>query len=445
MLRRLARDESGMAMGLAVITMVLVGVMGAGLLVFVRGDLGAVVEVNQGQKAFELAEAGAQAARAQMLVDAKSQSYDGADGDDSVWSYAGAGRTLTLDGGTATANIRYLPAVTAPASPTQDQAPEVIPVGSTELPGGRLYFKVTSEGVNGQARRKVEAIYRTDDYLPKAFYARRDILINSNATTLTNVSMFAGRNVQQVRTTTLQGVDQAYGDWNRPPWNNVSRPGGSAPGAGAGGNVSYQSGAGGRRNRLDFDSGSSPKFNPNPSYPYTDPPSTNPAGEISFPFDSRAEINVDVLRQVAMDNGTYFSEASGGTHNITEASYPNPSTSDTVYFVEFTGGTPSSNRVVYKVADATRRGTVVVLNAGLDTSSSSAGYNGVFIVRDTDTTDSIVPLYTDTGSFLLQGFVNIDGDMKLNGNVDPSLSADSKKLRSGTYGVQLWSWRELYR
>jgi hypothetical protein len=35
---------------------VLIGVMGAGLLVFVRNDLEAVVEVNLGQRAFNLAE-----------------------------------------------------------------------------------------------------------------------------------------------------------------------------------------------------------------------------------------------------------------------------------------------------------------------------------------------------------------------------------------------------
>ena len=41
--RRLAKDESGMTMVLAIMTMVLVGVMGAGLLTFVVTDLGAVV------------------------------------------------------------------------------------------------------------------------------------------------------------------------------------------------------------------------------------------------------------------------------------------------------------------------------------------------------------------------------------------------------------------
>lgn len=77
MLHRLARDERGMVMGLAVIMIVLISVMGAGLLVFVNRDLEAVVEVNQGQKAFEIAEAGVQAAKQQILSDNIRQHYDG--------------------------------------------------------------------------------------------------------------------------------------------------------------------------------------------------------------------------------------------------------------------------------------------------------------------------------------------------------------------------------
>jgi hypothetical protein len=39
MIRRLLREERGMALGLAVIVVVIVGVMGAGLLTFVATDL----------------------------------------------------------------------------------------------------------------------------------------------------------------------------------------------------------------------------------------------------------------------------------------------------------------------------------------------------------------------------------------------------------------------
>ena len=66
MIRRLLREERGMALGLAVIVVVIVGVMGAGLLTFVATDLEAVVAVNRGEQAFELAEAGIEVAKAHL-------------------------------------------------------------------------------------------------------------------------------------------------------------------------------------------------------------------------------------------------------------------------------------------------------------------------------------------------------------------------------------------
>jgi type II secretory pathway component PulK len=69
MIRRLLREERGMALGLAVIVVVIVGVMGAGLLTFVATDLEAVVAVNRGEQAFELAEAGIEVAKAHLAND----------------------------------------------------------------------------------------------------------------------------------------------------------------------------------------------------------------------------------------------------------------------------------------------------------------------------------------------------------------------------------------
>ena len=56
MIGHLLREERGMALGLAIIVVVIVGVMGAGFLTFVATDLQAVLEVNRGEQAFELAE-----------------------------------------------------------------------------------------------------------------------------------------------------------------------------------------------------------------------------------------------------------------------------------------------------------------------------------------------------------------------------------------------------
>ncbi len=66
---RLADDERGMALGIAVIMVALVGVMAAGLLTFVAADLDALMEVNRGQQAFELAEAGIEVAKAHLAED----------------------------------------------------------------------------------------------------------------------------------------------------------------------------------------------------------------------------------------------------------------------------------------------------------------------------------------------------------------------------------------
>jgi Tfp pilus assembly protein PilX len=69
MTRRLLPEERGMVLGLAIIVVVLVGVMGAGLLTFVATDLEAVVAVNRGEQAFELAEAGIEVAKAHLAND----------------------------------------------------------------------------------------------------------------------------------------------------------------------------------------------------------------------------------------------------------------------------------------------------------------------------------------------------------------------------------------
>jgi type II secretory pathway component PulK len=69
MIRRLLPEERGMALGLAIIVVVIVGVMGAGLLTFVATDLEAVLAVNRGEQAFELAEAGIEVAKAHLAND----------------------------------------------------------------------------------------------------------------------------------------------------------------------------------------------------------------------------------------------------------------------------------------------------------------------------------------------------------------------------------------
>ena len=159
---RLRRDESGVALALVVIMIVLIGVMAAGLLTIVRSDLEAVIEANQGERALSLADAGVQAARGQLRSDAEPEHYDTDRAENANWAYvapaprATAGETLTLDDGSVRVRIQYLlPSTTTSEVDETDHAPELTP---GDPPGPYRYFKVTSEGMAGGARRKVEAI-----------------------------------------------------------------------------------------------------------------------------------------------------------------------------------------------------------------------------------------------------------------------------------------------
>jgi len=160
------RDESGVALGLAVIVVVLIGVLAAGLLAVVRADLEGAVQTSRGQRALHLADAGAQAAAAQLRADAAPGHYDADAGDNSGWAQVSPGgppgETLTLGGGTTTATILYLtPARTAAQQRDGRHAPERVPAGLPDYPDAD-FFLVVSEGSSGGARRKVEVILRAE-------------------------------------------------------------------------------------------------------------------------------------------------------------------------------------------------------------------------------------------------------------------------------------------
>jgi hypothetical protein len=163
MIARPWRDESGVALGLAVIVVVLIGVLAAGLLALLRSDLEATVQANGGQRALHLADAGAQAAAAQLRADAEPAHYDADGADNSDWAHVPPdggrpGETLALNGGTASVTIRYLlPARTAAQQEDGRHAPEPVPTGRSDYPD-RNFFLAVSEGSSGETRRKVEVI-----------------------------------------------------------------------------------------------------------------------------------------------------------------------------------------------------------------------------------------------------------------------------------------------
>src|SRR3712207_2896119 len=175
MFRLPVKEESGIALALAIIMIVLIGVLGAGLLAFVQRDLEAVVKVNQGQRAFEIAEAGVQVAKQQLLLEKSIGEYDvdtsadpdyygsacdvAGESESSEWSPEGEGSSegvaIGFAGGSFNVTVRWLS--TDPAAPTGCGAPRATPEVGVD------YFQVFSTGTYGEARRTIEAIYKTHD------------------------------------------------------------------------------------------------------------------------------------------------------------------------------------------------------------------------------------------------------------------------------------------
>ncbi len=128
---RLARDERGVALGLAVIMVALIGVMAAGLLTFVAADLDALVEVNRGQQAFELAEAGIEVAKAHLADDPSP----------SDWS---------------SGELRL-----------EDASDNAVTVVTVEYDDEEASFKATSTGEYGGTKRRIEAVFAIEDGGPE--------------------------------------------------------------------------------------------------------------------------------------------------------------------------------------------------------------------------------------------------------------------------------------
>ena len=189
-MRRFVTDESGMTMGLAVIMILLLGVMGAGLLTFVSRDLNTVVEENRGQRAFEVADAGIGAAKRQLASGVTTEArtlYDDpivnppAPVDDIQWSAASGGLTLQdLDGdGDPTDSVN----VTIEYIPASDS------------------FRVISEGTYGPAKRKIEARFDGavagggGDTIGHPLYYTPSSIRIEQAVSLNAISMFSEKDI----------------------------------------------------------------------------------------------------------------------------------------------------------------------------------------------------------------------------------------------------------
>ena len=454
MVRKLVRDESGMTMGLAVMMIVIIGVMGAGLLTFVQRDLNTVVESNQGQKAFDIADAGIEAAKRQLRADAVPGRYDSSGAGNVEWAYVAssggtAGKTLNLDEGSAKVTIQYLlPALTTAQVGDKDHAPELVPTGRSDYPGGKNYFKVVSEGTDGQARRKAEAIFYTSKLdVPTAYYTPNNITLQGNID-VSGVSFFAKGNITKVGNgATIDRTTPAlYGDWDttkfNPPSNRNTRPrqnssGRSVQGAGFGAEGTVDTFGSGSRGVYDYDSTTATRF-----VRKTDPNAPNAPGTISYPFDPDAQFDMDFFMEEAKKQGTYQSSAV----DISNSNYPKSSNDQTIFFVDAGG---STTNLQYRVSQnltsgsgGVAQGIIVVRNGNLTIDNSSNGFNGIIIVTGDGTSTG---KYDSGGSNTVEGFVIASGDMTIRRSTAPSPVTESFTTRPGFYGVNLWSWRELYQ
>ncbi len=443
MARRLVNDQSGVALALAIMMIVVIGVLGAGLLAFVRRDLEAVIEVNQGQRAFEIAEAGVQVAKQQLLLERSTGNYDvdastdpdyygsacnvTGETESSEWSPEGEGSSEGLTrgfaGGSFDATIRWLS--TDPAAPVGCGAPETTPEVGVD------YFRVISTGTYGDAKRTVEAIYETYDLgVPKGFFTPGSIEISDPAS-IQSVGLFSLQDVTISGGPTISGTDLAYGDWATEPatgtpnpFNNVPR-GTSSAGIGTVGEIDD----GGQVVGRDFDQGSSPAL----EYP-AEP------GSVTFPFDPGAEPDLDVLIRAAEIQKNLTTDVS--TYDLTD--WPADSTDETVVYVRLTGDT-GSHAVDWRVPggcadDPPKRGTLVVENADFTIQPNTALFDGVALVRGGQAADGTYSAPTDA---CFEGFVHVDGGIEIGGSVRAD-GAQSLSERPGFYGLRLWSWRECY-
>ena len=420
-----------------------------------QSDLEAVVEVNQGQRALSLADAGVQAAKRQLRSDAQPGHYDGSAAENVEWAYivpagATAGKTLTLDEGSVRVTVQYLlPSTTVGQVEDGDHAPEPLPADLSDYPGGERYFKVTSEGTTGGARRKVEAILYTSRLdVPAAYYTPKDVTLEGSVG-ISGMSHFAGGNIDMVGDVTIDCETPAgYGDWDT---TNFSPPSdlNTAPRADAGGNRITGAGLAAEglvcangdcsdspANSLadgihDYDHHTGTRGLNKQFVRKQDPGEPNEPGTISYPFDPDAAFDLDFLAEEARRQGNYRSSAV----DITSADYPRTSSEGTVYFVDAGGAEDFLEYGVDHTPEAP--GTLVVRDGNLRISDFSGGFRGVIIV----TGDGV-----DTGRYSgdagVEGFVVASGDMTIRSSVSPSTV--SLTTRPGLYGVRLWSWRELY-
>lgn len=430
-----------MTMALAVIMIALFSVMGAGLLVFATSDLGIVVDANRGQRAFEMADAGAHAAKRQLEANSSFAAYNG-DADDLQWSATKSNTDPNCSGlggyGVCLNNLD--------GDATTDDA---VLVTIRSFAGGG--FRIIATGKYGSARRKVEATLQQEDGvgIPPTYFSRSGISFGGNITA-TDISLFARGDVTKSGASgSFSGEDKYFKRWAEAsgsgsypnPYNRTARSN-SLAAVGATGNVAQW-----YKDRAPvFDSGTPVRMVENP-------PTPQPSNRITFPFDtSQATLDADIaaLRQRAQEleaqtGYNYYRNGVSGSQTI--SSWPSGSDYDTVIFYEFSSYS-STNNVSYSLStsggcgNSSAKGVIVVVNGNFSMAGSNDFNGGV--VTYTKPTTSGAGTFSSSGGSCLTGYANSTGGISVQGNPGAGSVPALNTLPSFDGNLGVTGWRELY-
>lgn len=440
MLGRFAKDESGMTMALTVLMVVLIGVMGAGILTFVQRDLESVIEVNRGQRAFEMADAGIKAAKAQLDADSNRMKYDSTDVGvvDSPWAESKGGKNLSMDGSSANVQIR------------------------SDVPSAGSY-RVISTGcipdcASSRAKRKIEAIFKLEGGvgIPPTYFGRNNIGLEGTVST-TDISLFALGNVTKSGSSgDFSGDDEYFKKWAETgdslsypnPYNKTARSSDLAA-VGALGTVAswYES-------RAPVYSGTTSCTSSSGIKMVADWAASTCAAnrKVSFPFDTsmtRLTSDINALRQRAQDQEAatgydhYRLNYSTANNTCTFSTWPAGSTYDTVVFYEFSSYSTSRAPVNYCGTNSSYKGVIVVVNGNFKMEGPRKFEGG--IITYTNPVNASRGTFEASGNGDLTGYVNSTGNITISGTPGAGSVPALNSLPSFDGVPGTTSWRELYQ
>ncbi len=246
--------------------------------------------------------------------------------------------------------------------------------------------------------------------MPKGYFSPNDITLSGNPD-VEGVSVFSLSTVTlNGNNTDVSGIDQAYGNWYRPPYNTTARPVTDA------GIAAQEIDGSEKMGTRDFDELSTytgPRFRPDPTYPMS-------SSEITFPFDYKSAVQgnaedaerIQFLREIAKEQGNYHPFPGGQQVDVgTDFSWPTAKDGvNTIVFVEYTSA-GATNRVDWSLGDDCGdppvEGTLVVYNGNFRLTQNTTPLKGVVVVRGGEVEDGDA---TNVGGrTCLDGFINASG------------------------------------